>query len=444
MAPRSALRQILLPVLAATACTSAAATPAEDGVRRDAAAMDEQQRRLDELGPARPSPPAWVDHEWWQSLIPDDNQPGVERVALGRALYFDLRLSADGTVSCASCHDVGRGFAERRATSIGIGGAIGRRNAPTILNAGLLAGPLRNGRAADLEEEALLSIVSPVEMGQASAEEAVRAIADDPRYQTLFHLAYGHAPNPVDLGRAIASFERSLIFLDAPFDRYQDGDTEAVSAAAQRGWALFNGRGGCAGCHTMGPTSPLGTNGQFHNAGVWAWNLDVDDLEARAGAILDRDASPATVDALALASDVSPLGRFLVTRARTDLGAFRTLPIRNVGITAPYMHDGSMATLWDVIDHHNKGGQASDFLDRAIEPLGLSEQEVSDLVELLFAMTDLRFASQNLAERERQGELAARERPFRRDDLAFRRKIALDDEHAGRHRRRGAPRDAMP
>lgn len=417
----------VLGVLIASACSSASAeTESERAALHGAAPMDEQQGALDRLRLGQPGPPAWVDRHVWQALIPEDNQPGVERIALGRALYFDRRLSADGTVACATCHDVTRGSTDRRPLAEGIGGKVGRRNAPTTMNAAMLGSHFWDGRAASLEEQALLPIVNPIEMGQPSGEAAVRAIAGDARYQVLFRVAYGRPPNHADIGRAIASFERTLIFLDAPFDRFLRGEDGALSPSARRGWSLFNGRARCVTCHPMNPSSPLGSDDRFHNVGVSARHQSFDSLADRALGILAADRSPSSVDAIALQTDASELGRFLVTRNRADIGRFRTQQIRNVGITAPYMHDGSLSTLWDVVDHFNKGGEASRFLDGGMQPLGLDEQEIADLVELMFAMTDYRFARENLAEKARQKQVAGVRRPFRDDDRAFRRILVFE------------------
>lgn len=414
----------LVALAAATACNPADAQT-ELTALHGAAAMDAQQGFLDGLRVRDPRP-SWIDREVWQRRIPGDNQPGVERVALGRALYFDLRLSADRTVACATCHDVTRAMTDRRPLAEGIGGKVGRRNAPTTMNAALLPNQSWDGRAASLEEQALLPIVNPMQMGHVSGDDAVRAIAGDPRYQVLFQMAYGRPPNFADIGRAIASFERTLVFLDAPFDRFLRGEDGAMPPAARRGWALFNGKARCAGCHPVNPSSPLGTDGRFHNIGVSARHESFDALAARALTLLAVDSSPEAVDVLALNSEAAELGRFLVSRAPADIGAFRTPQLRNLGVTAPYMHDGSLPTLWDVVDHYNRGGgPGGRFLDSGIRPLALTDREISDLVELLFAMTDLHFASQNLAERARQGEIADRQRPFRDEELAFRRRVAL-------------------
>jgi cytochrome c peroxidase len=426
------LRLVAIAVAAGWACTPATAQPSDRRVLlHGATPMDEQQRAIDRLGIGKSRGPVWIDPRVWQLLIPADNQPGLERVALGRALYFDRRLSADGSVACATCHDVAGAMTDRRPMAEGIGGKVGRRNTPTTMNAALLGSQFWDGRVGSLEAQALLPIVNPIEMGQPNGEAAVRAIAADPRYQALFHDAYGRPPNYADIGRALASFERTLIFLDSPFDRYLRGDRDAIPAAAERGWALFNGKARCITCHPMNPSNPLGTDDRFHNIGVSARHQNFDALAVRALAILERDASVTSVDALALETDASELGRFLVSRNQSDIGAFRTPQVRNVGVTAPYMHDGSLATLWDVLDHYNKGGETNRFLDGGIEPLALEDREIDELVEFLFAMTDLRFAGQNLSERARQRQVAGKRRPFRNDDLAFRRVLALERRIGG-------------
>ena len=420
MSPGSRLRVGAIAVLAVWACDRGTARP-ERARLHGAATMEEQQRVIDRLGAGVSGR---IDPRVWQSRIPADNQPGVERVALGRALFFDLRLSADGTVACATCHDITRAMTDRRPTAEGIGNKLGRRNTPTTMNAALLGSLFRDGRAASLEEQALLPIVNPIEMGQPSGEAAVRAIAGDPRYQKLFHDAYGRPPNYADIGRALASFERTLVFLDAPFERFLRGERGAISAAAERGWEIFNGKARCAICHPLDASSPLGTDESFHNTGVSARHQDLDSLVVGALDALERDGSAAMVDELALVNVASGLGRFLVSRDFSDVGAFRTPQLRNVGVTAPYMHDGSLATLWDVLDHYDRGGEANRFLDGDIEPLGLTDEEMDDLVELLFAMTDLRFAADNLSERTRQKRIAGL-RPRFRDDptVGMRREI---------------------
>jgi cytochrome c peroxidase len=427
-------RLLVLGLLAATACEQARAAPSEQAPAKaphGATAMEEQMQRVDGLKLADGGAPPGVDPVVWKLLVPEDNAPTAERIALGRKLYFDPRLSSDGTVACATCHDVGRGFTDRRPLAEGVGDQIGRRNSPTTMNAMLLGSQFWDGRAVNLEAQAVLPIVNPIEMGQKDGEAAVKAIAGDAEYERMFQAAYGRAPSYEDIGRALASFERTLVFLDAPFDRFLGGDAAAITAGAQRGWALFNGKARCVTCHPINAANPLGTDDRFHNIGVSARHQDFDTLVVKALALLEKDPTLKGIDELALESDASELGRFLVSRNQADIGAFRSQQIRNVGITAPYMHDGSLSTLWDVMDHYNKGGEANRFLDGGMEPLALSEEELADMVEFLFSLTDVRFAAENDAELSAQRDAAGKQRPFRDDELAMRRVLAFEPRTQG-------------
>jgi cytochrome c peroxidase len=403
----------------------AAAADATTKGAHGAAPMSEQLAALADLMPLAPdlSGPAGLDPIVWAALIPEDNALTPERVALGRALYFDTRLSRDGTVSCATCHDTTRFFTDRRPVSEGVDGQLGHRNAPTTMNAALLYSQFLDGRAPDLEAQAKLPIINSIEMAMPDGDAAVAAISGDKEYQRLFAAAYGRPVNFDDIARALAAFERTLIFLDSPLDRFLAGDREAISESAARGWVLFNGKGRCVTCHPLNHANPLGSDGRFHNVGVSARHQNFEALAARALALLAQDPSLERVDELAVASELSELGRFLVSRHYADIGGFRTPQIRNAGVTAPYMHDGSMQTLWDVMDHYNKGGEVNAFLDGGMEPLALTESEIDDVVALMFSLTDVRFAAENQAEFERQRIQAARKRPFRDDDLAFHRRI---------------------
>jgi cytochrome c peroxidase len=394
--------------------------------------MTAQQQRLDELHPANTGVPSGVDPVAWANIyIPADNQPTPDRIALGRKLYFDTRLSRDGTVSCATCHDVSRGFTDRRNVSEGIGDHLGRRSAPTTMNAALFQSMFWDGRAPTLEEQAKLPILAPIEMGHPDAASAIKALAADPTYGDLFQKAYGRGPNYEDVGRAIASFERTLIFLDAPFDKYVAGDGNAISPAAQRGLVLFGGKARCVSCHMLNASNPLGTDNLFHNIGVSARTKNFEDLARKGLAAVKENSDPRALDNLALATDLGELGRFITTRNRSDIGAFKTEQLRNVGITAPYMHDGSLRTLWDVVDHYNKGGETNPYLDGGIEPLNLSESEVDDLVAFLFTLTDSHFAAENEAAYQDQKALAAKQRPFRDNALAHRQVLPFETRVIG-------------
>lgn len=389
--------------------------------------MDQQRETIASLVEAADLSvaPAGIDPHIWDVIVPDDNGQTPERVALGEKLYFDVRLSADGTVACATCHDVTRSFTDRRPMSEGIGGKVGRRNAPTTMNAALLGTQFWDGRAATLEAQAVLPITNPIEMGQPSPDAAVAAIADDPEYQQMFQAAYGRPVNIDDIGRALAAFERTLIFLDAPFDRYVAGDADAMSPAAIAGWRLFNGKARCVTCHPISIANPIGSDNRFHNIGVSARVQDFESLAKQALALLEEDDSADKIDQLALETDANQLGRFLVTQNYSDVGAFRTSQMRNVGITAPYMHDGTLQTLWDVMDHYNKGGEPHIYLDGGIEPLALSEGEIDQLVAFMFALTDVRFKDLSEQERARQRELASKQRPFRNTARAERKIVTF-------------------
>lgn len=387
-----------------------------------------------------PSPPSvapgGIDPAYWKALVPVDNALTEARIALGRRLYFDPRLSRDGTVACATCHDVSRGFTDRRGTSEGIGDKLGQRNAPTTMNALFFSSQFLDGRAASLEDQAKLPIVNPIEMGMPDGNAAVAAIRGDAEYQRAFQAAYGRAPNFDDIGRAIASFERTLVFLDAPFDRFLAGDLTAIEDDAKAGWVLFNGKARCSSCHQISSSSPIGTDNRFHNIGVAARHRDFEGLAKKALAALAKDSSKEAMDRFAIQTDLSELGRFVVSRNRSDIGAFKSQAIRNVGLTAPYMHDGSIATLWDVMDHYNKGGEANPFLDGGIEPLALTEKEIDQVVAFMFSMTDSRFADENKAELERQKKLAATRRPLRDEALANRKVLLFERRATGQNGQR--------
>jgi len=415
-----------------------AGTPAAEGAeapvgQHGAAAMDVQLEQLARLLPETDvgQAPAGFDPVIWAAFVPKDNELTPQRVALGRKLYFDTRLSRDGTVSCATCHDVTRGFTDQRKVSEGVEGQLGTRNAPTVLNTTLLETLFLDGRSPTLDHQATMPIVNPIEMGMPDGAAAVKAIAGDAEYQKAFKEAYGREMNYEDIGRAIGAFERVLVFIDSPFRRFLQGDRKAISADARAGWDLFNGKARCMTCHPMNLSNPLGTDNRFHNIGVSARHQDFEELAARALTVLKSDPSEKKLEELALSTPMGELGRFMVTKIRSDTGAFRTSILLNVGISPPYMHDGSLPTLWDVIDHYNKGGEANAFLDGGMEPLALTETEIDQIVAFLFTLTDQRLAADNARQIAAQRKAARKSRAFRDDDLAFRRKLAFEDRVMG-------------
>jgi cytochrome c peroxidase len=328
--------------------------------------------------------------------VPAENPISAAKVELGKQLYFDTRMSTDGSVACATCHDPRAGFADPRGqpTSAGVGGALGTRNSPTTLNAAFLAAQFWDGRAATLEEQAVQPLVNPIEHGFPDHPAVVAKLAALADYPPLFQAAFGTPEITIArVGQAIASFERTLLSLDAPIDRFLAGDAGAISASAQRGWELYNAKARCNTCHGRIDVLPLFTDDLFHNIGVGVSRVDFDAVARKAAAAVGSGAS---VDTLALTdAEASELGRFLVTREPKDMGAFKTPQLRNVSLTAPYMHDGSEATLADVIAFYDRGGNDNPYLDGGMRPLGLTEQEKADLVALMetFTSSDLaRFA----------------------------------------------------
>jgi cytochrome c peroxidase len=412
---------------------SGIASAAEPAVLHGAAAMDDQQRELDRLLPPSDvtQAPAGLDPAIWAAFVPKDNAMTPARVALGRKLYFDPRLSKDGTVACATCHDVTRGFTDQRKTSEGIKDQLGKRNAPTVLNTVLLQSLFLDGRSPTLDHQARMPILNPVEMGMPDEAAAVKAIAGDPAYAKAFQDAFGRDINYEDVGRAIAAFERTLVFLDSPFRRYVEGDGGALSTDARAGLDLFNGKARCVTCHPLSPSNPLGTDNRFHNVGVSARHQDFEGLARRALKALRQDASEKNLDELALGTDLGELGRFMVTKNRADIGSFRTSILLNVAVTPPYMHDGSLPTLWDVMDHYNKGGEANPFLDGGVEPLALTEAEIDQVVAFLFSLTDRRFEAESRRQFEAQRAAAAASRQFRDDALASRKRLPFEDRVMG-------------
>jgi cytochrome c peroxidase len=324
-----------------------------------------------------------------EPLVPEDNALTSEKAELGKKLYFDARLSSDGTVACASCHAPQAGFVDPRgtATSAGVGGQLGTRNSPTSMNAAFLGSQFWDGRAATLEEQALLPIVNPIEMGLPDHATLERKLQALPEYAPLFQAAFGDPQIRAQrVGQAIASFERTLLSVKAPIDRFLAGDPNAISESAKRGWLLYNAKARCNNCHGHVESFPFFTDDLFHNIGVGVQKVDFDAVSRRAAATVEKD--PEAIDKLALQdAEASELGRFLVTKQRKDIGAFKTSQLRNVALTAPYMHDGSEKTLRDVIEYYDRGGNANAFLDGGMRPLSLSEQEKADLVALLETFT---------------------------------------------------------
>lgn len=403
----------------AQAARIAAPSPA---IRTAEAAISESK------APLKIALPLGISPQLYAIAVPPGNEPTAQLAALGEQLFNDKRLSVDDTVACATCHDPAKGFTDHRdhgATSAGVQGQKGQRNAPTVLNAMFQATQFWDGRARTLEDQAKLPILNPVEMGQKSPDDVVAKVAKIPEYSDAFKSVSGHGVTYDDIAAAIAAFERMQYSGNSPFDRFLSGDLMAISDSAKRGWALFQGKGRCSACHAFNMVSPLFSDQKFHNIGIAAHKQNFTELARKALAIL-KTGDLRQIDELALQTPYSELGRFLVTKNPADIGAFKSETLRNIGITAPYMHDGSLATLWDVMDHYNKGGVPNPFLDGGMQRLALSEAEIDDLVAFLFTLTDDRYSAFAKEEMERQTSLK-HNRPQRETDVAEGRKGDLGD-----------------
>ena len=241
-------------------------------------------------------------------------------------------------------------------------------------------------------------------------------------YQQAFQRVFGRAPNGPDLVRAIASYERTLMSFDSPFDRFIAGDQNAIDDAAKRGWEIFNTRGRCNNCHALTEDKrdvTYFTDNDFHNIGIGIIRHNVVAL-ARQAEQLIKSGDAAAIDRAAIQSDMSALGRFLITKKEADIAAFKTPNLRNVLVTAPYFHDGSQETLWDVMDHYNKGdGLNNPYLDEDIQPLALTEGDIDDLVAFLASLTSADYKELGVKELARQRALSRTTRPQRDTARAF-------------------------
>jgi cytochrome c peroxidase len=344
------------------------------------------------------------------------------RVALGQKLFFESRLSGDGTVACATCHDPDRAFTDGRTVSVGIHGRVGQRNAPTVLNALYNKHQFWDGRVSTLEQQAALPITNPFEMGSASIGDSVSRIASDKDYQTQFAQAFGRGVNEQDMLSAIAAYERALTSFDSPFDHFISGEARAISDSAKRGWELFNTKARCHLCHALTENqrdTTLFIDNDFHNIGIGILRHRVAPLAQQAERELAQG-DLAAIDTTAITGEMSVLGRFLVTRKQRDIASFKTPGLRNVVVTGPYFHDGSMQTLWDVMDHYNKGDGITDpWLDKDMQPLALSESEIDDVVAFLASLTSPQYKKISDLEYEGQRAVSKVNRPQRDTARAF-------------------------
>jgi cytochrome c peroxidase len=324
--------------------------------------------------------------------VPADNPATADKIALGRKLFFDRRLSMNSTFSCAMCHIPEQGFTSNELqTAVGVEGRTVRRNSPTLYNVAYFRNLFHDARENRLEQQIWGPMLARNEMGNPSVGVVIDKIKAMSDYDGLFEAAFDDkGPSMETVGGAIASYERALISADSPFDRwYFGGEENALGDAAKRGFRLFDGKAGCAACHALQPEYALFTDDRLHNTGIgYRESMRKDSptqrLQVAPGVELEVERA---VYAAAAERPPSDLGRYEVTQDPGDRWKYKTPSLRNVALTAPYMHDGSLATLREVVDFYNGGGVPNELLDPLIRPLKLSALEVEDLVAFLESLT---------------------------------------------------------
>jgi cytochrome c peroxidase len=284
--------------------------------------------------------------------VPADNPTTQAKIRLGRRLFSDPILSADGKVSCATCHQPDHGFASPGRVATGVFGRQGRRNVPSLFNRGYGRSFFWDGRATSLEEQVVGPLTSPLEMGS-SMDAIVMRLQAQNHYRLGFHETFGGDVTKDNLVRALAAYERSLLMGNSRVDQFRAGGVDSLNDHERHGLWLYESRGGCWRCHS----GPNFTDEAFHNTGI-GWNEQPADR-----------------------------GRYEVTKQEADKGRFKTPGLRGLSRTAPYMHDGSLASLEDVVAFYNRGGNANPNLDPTLRPLDLSVQDRQDLVAFLKALS---------------------------------------------------------
>ena len=325
-----------------SAASSAGAGPQETAHQFNVGTVGAMNSLPGDLGALPPAPPA--------AKTPQTRA----KVELGRRLFFDTRLSLDNSMSCMTCHRPDLGYADGRPRPMGFGGKELPRHAPTLLNAAYNGPQSWEGKGKDLDDQTLIALKAPAIMNRGDEKIAAERLGSDPDYRKRFRRVYGEAPSLKDAADALAAFQRTLITPSGRFDRYARGNKLALSEQEKRGLMVFIGKGDCAQCHR----GPNFTDNDFHNLGVPQVGPQAEDL-----------------------------GRYSQTKDEKDRGAFKTPTLRNVALTAPYMHDGAFGTLEEVVDFYDKGGGKNPNGSDLLPPLGLTDGEKRDLVAFLKALT---------------------------------------------------------
>jgi cytochrome c peroxidase len=292
---------------------------------------------------------------------PSDNPQNAEKIALGRKLFFDKRLSLDGSISCASCHDPQKAFSDQRSKSIGINGQLSERNAPSILNAAFLKTAMFDAHLATLELQAIVPIQEPVEMGH-NMKILIKQLRQIPEYQAAAQAIFGRDFDAWVLTRSLAAFERSLLSMNAPFDQYMAGNKKAMSKDQLAGWSIFSDELYCTKCHP----APYFTTYEAANNGLYA------SYEGK-----------------------TDQGRFRIHHDSSDIGKFKIPSLRNLPLTYPYMHDGSINSMEAVLEHYQRGGARHPLQDPRILSFELSTKEKAQLLAFFNALVDTSYLRRN-------------------------------------------------
>ncbi len=309
--------------------------------------------------------------------VPADNPMSAEKVELGKFLFFDPRLSGDGSLGCVNCHLPDQGWTTHTRLSPAYPSNSERRNSPTLINVAYDQTLIWDGRAPNLEKQALGPVKNPLHMNQ-NIDFLIQELEVIPGYRNRFQKVFGTGVTPDGISKALAAFQRTLVTADSPFDRYMKGEKGAMSESAKRGMDIYRGKARCTLCHA----GPNFSDQKFHNLGdpdpdymrdpkvLVAIRFDAQRMGIKDYQSLDKDP-----------------GRYLVTKNPADRGAFKTPTVRNATETAPYMHNGALETLAEVIDFYDRGGGDDPNKSKLIKPLGLTQEEKADLLEFIKALT---------------------------------------------------------
>ncbi len=323
--------------------------------------------------------------------IPDNNPISKAKISLGKKLFFDRRLSINNTFSCAMCHIPEQGFSSNEmATSVGVEGRTVRRNAPTLYNVAYYQTFFHDGRENTLEQQVWGPLLARNEMANPSIGYVINKINQLPEYQELFEKTFNRPAGMETIGQAIASYQRTLNSANSSFDRWFFSKQEkALTQSAQQVYQVFIGKGQCSQCHSLTASDALFTDNQFHNTGVGyqrAMKSTKKTIKVQLAPGVFADVDNQVIESVS-ESKGNDLGRYEVTQDPADRWKYKTPSLRNISLTAPYMHDGSILSLEQIIRFYNQGGIENETLDPLIKPLNLSESEIKDLLAFLKSLT---------------------------------------------------------